>query len=148
MLETRAIVVQIDGQHALVQANQGNGCGQCNGKGCGTGKLSQLFCSKPRQFQVDNPINASVGDEVIVSVMDGAVLRGIGLVYLLPLALLVAGAMLGNLSAAQAEQRDGFAAAGAVIGLIGGFVLSRWIASRQNRQQNRPYIARLWREDM
>jgi len=148
MLETRAIVVQIDGQHALVQANQGNGCGQCNGKGCGTGKLSQLFCSKPRQFQVDNPINASVGDEVIVSVMDGAVLRGIGLVYLLPLALLVAGAMLGSLSAAQAVQRDGFAAAGAVIGLIGGFVLSRWIASRQNRQQNRPYIARLWREDM
>jgi sigma-E factor negative regulatory protein RseC len=148
MLETRAIVVQIDGQHALVEANQGNGCGQCNGKGCGTGKLSQLFCSKPRQFQVDNPINAAVGDEVIVSVMDGAVLRGIGLVYLLPLALLVAGAMLGSLCAAQAEQRDGFAAAGALVGLIGGFVLSRRIASRQTRQQNRPYIARLWREDM
>jgi sigma-E factor negative regulatory protein RseC len=147
MLETRAIVVQIDGQHALVQANQGNGCGQCNGKGCGTGKLSQLFCSKPRQFQVDNPINAAVGDQVIVSVMDGAVLRGIALVYMLPLALLVAGAMLGSL-AAQAEQRDGYAAAGALIGLIGGFALSRWIASRQTRQQNRPYIARLWREDM
>jgi len=47
MLETRAIVVQVEGKHALVQANQGNGCGQCGGKGCGTGKLSQLFCSKP-----------------------------------------------------------------------------------------------------
>ena len=148
MLETRAIVVQVDGQHALVQASQGNGCGQCNGKGCGTGKLSQLFCSTPRRFQVDNPINATVGDEVIVSVMDGAVLRGIGIVYLLPLALLVMGAMLGSLSAAQAEQRDGFAAAGALIGLIGGFVLSRWLASRQNRQQNQPYISRLWREGM
>lgn len=148
MLETRAIVVQIDGQHAMVQANQGNGCGQCNGKGCGTGKLSQLFCSTPRQFQVDNPINATVGDEVIVSVMDGAVLRGIGLVYLLPLALLMAGAMLGSLNAVQDGQRDGFAAAGALIGLIGGYVLSRWIASRQTRQQNQPFISRLWHEDM
>ncbi|HEX5337249.1 MAG TPA: SoxR reducing system RseC family protein, partial [Gallionella sp.] len=97
MLETRAIVVQVDGPFALVRANQGNGCGQCNGKGCGTGKLSQMFCSKPRQFQVDNPIDAKVGDEVIVSVADGAVLRGIGLVYLLPLLLLVAGAMLAGI---------------------------------------------------
>jgi sigma-E factor negative regulatory protein RseC len=147
MLETRAIVVQLDGQHALVQANQGNGCGQCNGKGCGTGKLSQLFCSKPRQFRVDNPINAAVGDEVIVSVADGAVLRGIGLVYLVPLVSLVAGALLGSLSAAQAEQRDGFAAMGALIGLAGGFALSRWMATRQARQQNQPYISRQWRGD-
>ena len=146
MLETRAIVVKIDGQYALVQANQGNGCGQCSGKGCGAGKLSQFVCSKPLQFQVDNPINAGIGDEVIVSVVDGVVLRGIGLVYLLPLSLLVVGAMLGSILAAQPEQRDGYAAAGAAIGLIGGFALSRWISSRQARQQNLPYIARQWRE--
>lgn len=146
-LETRAIVVSTDKQHALVQANQGNGCAQCNGKGCGTGKLSQLFCSKPRQFQVDNPINASVGDEVIVSVAEGALLRGIGLVYLLPLLLLVMGAMLGTMLAAQVEQRDGYAAVGALFGLIAGFMFAKWISSRQDRQQNRPYIARQWREE-
>lgn len=145
MLETRAIVVRVDGRYALVQASQGSGCGQCgSGKGCGAGKLSQLFCGEPRQFRVNNPIDANVGDEVIVSVADGAVLRGIGLVYLLPLALLVAGAMLGSLCAAQAGQRDGYAAAGAAIGLVGGFALSRWIASRQTRQQNMPSIARRW----
>ncbi|TAN71189.1 MAG: Fis family transcriptional regulator [Gallionella sp.] len=145
MLETRAIVVRVDGRHALVRANQGNGCGQCSGKGCGAGKLSQLFCGKPRQFQVDNPIGASVGDEVVVSVADGAVLRGIGLVYLLPLALLAAGAMLGSVCAAQVEQRDFYAAAGAGLGLVGGFVLSRWIVSGQAHQQNLPFIARQWR---
>lgn len=145
MLETRATIVQIEGQYALVKASQGNGCEQCNGKGCGSGKLSQLFCSKPRQFRVDNSIDASVGDEVIVSVADGAVLRGIGLVYLLPLALLVVGVVLGSVFAVQVEQRDGFAAAGAGIGLIGGFALSRWIVSRQSHQQNLPFIARQWR---
>lgn len=147
MLETRAIVVQVNGQLTLVQANQGNGCEQCNGKGCGTGKLSQMFCSKPRQFQVDNPIDARVGDEVIVSVAEGAVLRGIGLVYLLPLLLLVIGAMLGSGWAAQPEHRDGYAAAGALLGLAAGFMLARWISSRQARQQTRPYIARQWREE-
>ncbi len=146
MLETRATVVQVEGQHALVQANQGNGCGQCNGKGCGTGKLSQLFCSKPRQFRVDNPICAKVGDEVIVSIRDGAVLQGIGLVYLLPLALLVAGALAGSLMAGDPGQRDGYAAVGALIGLMAGFGLAKWFAARQGSQQNQPYIARLWYE--
>lgn len=142
MLETRAIVVQVEGKHALVQANQGNGCGQCGGKGCGTGKLSQLFCSKPRQFQVDNPVNAGVGDEVIVSVAEGAVLRGIGLIYLLPLLLLLAGATLASLLATQAEQRDLYAAAGALFGLVIGFVFARWVSLSQPRHQNLPYIAR------
>ena len=142
MLETRAIVVQVDGKHAFVQSNQGNGCGQCSGKGCGTGKLSQLFCSKPRQFQVDNPVNARVGDEVIVSIAEGAVLRGIGLVYLLPLLLLLVGATLGSLLAAQAEQRDIYAAAGAFSGLAAGFIFAKWSSSQRSSRQNLPYIAR------
>lgn len=146
MLETRAIVVQILKGQAMVQANRGNGCEQCNGKGCGTGKLSQLFCSKPRLFQVENPINAGVGDQVIISVAEGAVLRGIGVVYLLPLILLLGGAMLGNLWAAQAGQRDAYAAAGALLGLIVGFLSARWVSSGQVRSRFQPYIARQWQE--
>lgn len=147
MLETRAIVVQVKGSHALVQANQGNGCEQCNGKGCGSGKLAQMFCSKPRQFEVDNPIDARVSDEVIVSVADGAVLQGIGLVYLLPLGLLLAGAALGSAWATQPAQRDVYAGAGAVFGLLLGFIAARWLASRRSLRGSRPYIARQYRGD-
>lgn len=146
MLETHAIIVQIEGQYALVQVNQANGCEQCNGKGCGTGKLSQLFCSKQRQFQVENPINASIGDRVIISVAEGAVLRGIGLVYLLPLILLLMGAMLGNYLAEQVEQRDSYSAVGALLGLFAGFVFAKWISSRQVNSHSQPYITRQWRE--
>lgn len=146
MLETRAVVVKVDGKVALVRAEQGNGCGQCNGKGCGAGKLSQLFCSKPRQFQVDNPIKANVGDDVIVSVAEGAVLRGISQVYVLPMLLLFAGAALGNMLAIPA-QRDLFAAAGALCGLAAGFFLARRISSLQGAGYAQPYIARLWRDE-
>lgn len=146
MLETRAIIVHVEGRFALVQANQANGCEQCNGKGCGSSKLSQLFCNKPRQFQVENAINASVGDQVVISVAEGAVLRGIGLVYLLPLMLLFAGAMLGNIVAAQTEHRDAYAALGAMLGLAAGFVFAKWISSRQIKSRYHPYVARQWLE--
>jgi sigma-E factor negative regulatory protein RseC len=148
MLETRAIIVQVEGQYALVQASQANGCEQCSGKGCGAGKLSRLFCDKPRLFRVDNPINAGVGDEVVISVAEGAILRGIGLVYLLPLLLLLMGAMLGNAWVGQSSgQQDGYATAGALSGLAAGFIAVKLISLRQARNRSQPYIARSWREE-
>jgi sigma-E factor negative regulatory protein RseC len=144
MLETRAVVLEVDKLIAQVQANQGNGCSACNGKGCGSGKLTQLFCSKPRQFQVANRIGAQVGDDVIISVPDGAVMRGVGIVYLLPLVLMFAGASLLGSLAVQGAQRDGYAAAGALSGLVLGFFAARWLSSRQSRQQ--PFIARQYIE--
>ena len=144
MLETRAVVLEVDDLIAQVQANQGNGCSSCNGKGCGSSKLTQLFCSKPRQFQVANRIGAQVGDDVIVSVPDGAVMRGVGIVYILPLILMFAGASLLGSLAAQGAQRDGYAAAGALSGLVLGFFVARWLSSRQSRQQ--PFIARQYIE--
>lgn len=143
MLETRAIVVQKDNDFTLVEASGASGCSVCEGKGCGSSKVNQLFCSRPRQFKVDNRINADVGDEVIVAIVEGTVLRGISLVYLLPLVLMFAGATLGG-GWIDGGQRDGFAALGALSGLIVGFVLAKWSSSR--KAGNKPYIARLIRE--
>jgi sigma-E factor negative regulatory protein RseC len=139
MLETRAIIVQVEGQYALVQAARPDTCELCTGKGCGAGRLSRLFCSKPRQFRVDNPSAAAVGDEVVISVAEGAVLRGIALVYLLPLLLLVTGALLGSVLAGRSAG-DGYAVAGAFSGLAVGFIAAKWISS-QSGNHFRPFIA-------
>lgn len=144
MLETRATVMQIHDHSAVVRANQVSGCEQCNGQGCGSSKVAQLFCSEPRQFEVDNPIGAIVGDEVIISVVDGAVMRGIALIYVLPLLLMVICGGLASLLSPAFEQNDGYAAAGGVSGLVLGFLLARWLATHQARQQNKPFIARRW----
>ncbi len=145
MLETRAVVVHADKIFTLVQANQVNGCSACEGKGCGSGKLTQLFCSKPRQFKVENHINANVGDEVIVAVPDGAVLHGIGLVYLLPLTLMFVGVLLVD-TCCKGGQQDAYMALGALLGLVAGFAFARWLSTRQAGRKNQPYIARLFRE--
>ena len=140
-LETRAVVVKIDGNHALVRANQADGCEHCAGKVCGAGKLSSLFCSKPRQFEVINPINARIGDEVIVSVAEGAVMRGISLIYMMPLALLLSGATLGNVLSPPG-QSDSYAAAGALLGLVVGFALVKRTSMHKSESLYRPIISR------
>ncbi len=132
MLETRAVVTKIEGTEALVEAVQGGGCGQCSGsKGCGSGKLSQMLCVRPRVFRVRNQIGANVGDQVQVAVADGTVLRGALTLYGLPLLLALGGALLGAHWAGAAEMRDAGAAIGAAAGLAGGFLLAGFIASRK-----------------
>jgi len=129
MLETRAIVVQVQGEEALVEAKGGGGCGNCSSEGgCGSGKLTQLFCNKPRRFKVHNESHAVVGDEVQILLQDGILLRGSILMYVVPLVLLLTGGMIGSSLGGDAASRDGFAAVGAVIGLSVGFVLARWLS--------------------
>jgi len=131
MLETRAIIIKVQGSEALVEAKGGGGCGHCDSeKGCGSGKISQLFCSKPRQFKVQNASHANVGDEVQVVLADGVLLRSSMLMYVLPLSLLLSGGMLGAHWAHDGASRDGYAALGSLLGLLGGFVLARWMSKR------------------
>ncbi|KAF0206385.1 MAG: sigma-E factor negative regulatory protein [Gallionellaceae bacterium] len=132
MLETRAIVVHVQGNEALVEAKGGGGCGNCDSeKGCGSGKLSQMFCSKPRQFKVHNEADARVGDEVQITLPDGVLLRSSIIMYVMPLSLLLSGGMLGSHWASDTASRDIYASIGSLLGLIGGFLLARWISKRQ-----------------
>lgn len=148
MLETRAKIIQLEGGKALIQADPGLGCEQCKGKGCGSSKLSQLFCSSPRQFQVDNSINAKLGDDVVVAVAEGVVLRGIGLVYVLPLLLMLAGALFGNVWVSDAQQHDGYAVIGALLGLLIGFVLAKQISLRLTKGYFQPHLTGLYRSKL
>jgi sigma-E factor negative regulatory protein RseC len=148
MLETRARIIQIEGDKALIQASPGYGCEQCNGKGCGSSKLSQLFCSSPRQFQVENSINAQAGDDVIIGVAEGVVLRGISLVYLLPLMLLLVGALIGSMWVNTPAQHDAYTAIGALLGLVVGFFMAKKISLRQTKGYFQPYLVRRHRNGL
>jgi sigma-E factor negative regulatory protein RseC len=127
MLEMRAIIIQTLGEEASVQPLGTGGCGHCDSEGgCGSGKLTKLFCSNtPRQFRVNNEVRAKVGDEVRVSIPDGVLLRGTIKMYVLPLLLLLAGGMTGVGLAGEVASRDAYAVAGAIGGLLLGFVLAK-----------------------
>ncbi len=126
MLEMRAIVLNVQGSHAEISP-LGGGCGMClSAGGCGSGKLSQMFCSsQPRRFLARNEARARVGDEVRVCLPDGVLLRSSWRMYLLPLILALAGALLGSALASVPAYRDGWASLGALLGLAIGFFWSR-----------------------
>jgi sigma-E factor negative regulatory protein RseC len=127
MLEMRAIVVQTHGENASVQPLGTGGCGHCDSEGgCGSSTLTKLFCSnKPRLFKVRNKARARVGDEVQVSIPDGMLLRGAMKMYVLPLILLLLGGFAGVALTREAALRDAYAVAGAVVGMLLGFILAR-----------------------
>lgn len=132
MIETRAIVIRLEGKEALVESTQGGGCGNCDSEnGCGSGKMSKLFCSAPRRFRVRNDANAQVGTLVQVTLAEGVLLRGALLMYMLPLVLLLCGALAGAQWANEAANRDAWSAIGGLIGLSVGFVLVRAISLRR-----------------
>lgn len=135
--------MRVEGRDAIVEAVQSGGCGHCDSaKGCGSGKLSQLFCAEPRRFRVRNDIEARIGEEVQVSVADGVLLKSALVMYFVPLlSALGGGALGGSLAAADAAQ-DLYAATGAALGLLLGFLLIRLSVLRHASALGTPVIGR------
>lgn len=143
MLETQAKVVRVEAEYAWVELTQEQGCSQCAGKGCGASKMAKTFCSKPRQFQVQNLIGARIGDLVLISSADGVILRGITLVYGIPLLGLVIGALLFLLFAENELQQDIYAALGAALGLLLAILLSKRLSKTSVHSVPLPRITHL-----
>jgi sigma-E factor negative regulatory protein RseC len=130
MIETRAIVIRVEGKEALVESTQGGGCGHCDSEnGCGSGKLSQLFCTEPRRFRVLNESNAQVGAMVQVTLEEGVLLRSALLMYMLPLVFLLCGAVAGAHWAEDAGS-EVYSAVGGFTGLVLGFAMAKVMALR------------------
>lgn len=139
MLETPARVVQTEQSAALVEADFGGGCGSgmCAKGGCGAAVLAQLFSRNPRgPMRVGNPIQASIGERVIVGVEEGMLVRSTLVAYLLPLAMLLGGALVGRTLGG-----DGLAAVGAMLGLAVGWGMAR-LLGRRLLQRAQPVILR------
>ncbi|MBL8429661.1 MAG: SoxR reducing system RseC family protein [Dechloromonas sp.] len=132
----RAIVRAVDGRFANVEVEQG-GCGRCHEKGgCGGQQLTQMFCSGPKIYRVENEIGASVGDRVTIGVSAGSVRRTANFAYVLPLTATIAGAALGTVFGG-----DFSAMIGGGIGLGAAFI---YVIARSRRKAGNfaesPYI--------
>ncbi len=115
MTEHEAVVMRLDGDHAWLDVNVASGCSSCAQGGCG-GRAK-----RPPQ-RVRNTVGARVGQRVIVSVPEGAVLRATLWSYGLPLMLMLLGAASGLTLAGDAG-----AAAGTVVGLLLSLVALRFV---------------------
>ncbi|WP_226702591.1 SoxR reducing system RseC family protein [Microbulbifer elongatus] len=149
MIEERGRVVALERSGIWVETVQRSGCHGCAAKsGCGTGLLGD-FWTKASQVRVTvSPKSLSrirLHDTVVIGVSENTLASSALLVYLLPLVMLVLGALAGDaiMSTAiteVAEKQGGElgAIAGAAFGLILGGLLIR-LYSFYNR--NNPAMA-------
>jgi sigma-E factor negative regulatory protein RseC len=122
MIETQAVVIRVEGRLALIEAERRLGCGRCKETGCGSAVPARLVKLKPRRLHIVNSIAAKRGDAVIVGISERALLKSALSVYLVPIMLLILGAVLG--AAGGPAGVDRYALAGALLGLIAG---AAWI---------------------
>lgn len=102
MIEETATVVKCEGQFAWVEAQRQTTCGNCAAsKGCGTSVLAKVVGKKAARMRAMNPIDAHVGDTVIVGLNEAALLKGSLAVYLLPLLFMLLFAVTGQVVAKQ-----------------------------------------------
>lgn len=119
MSDSEAVVARLEGEHAWLEVCRPSACGNCaSAAACGTGQGKRLQ-------RVRNTIGARVGDSVIVTVADGAILKAALWSYLMPLLLALVGAGVG---AALAD--DSGALIGLVVGLVAGTVALRVVGAR------------------
>jgi sigma-E factor negative regulatory protein RseC len=136
VIEAPAVVVATEGLWAYVRPAWGSECSRCCASGgCGAACLGDLFGIGDRVYRVVNSPSAVSGDRVVLGVPDGVVWIGCLAAYLLPLAALLCGALLGVVLA-PAEGRDFYSVLGAGGGLLAGFgglvTVDRLFVTRRN----------------
>ncbi len=99
MIEERGEVTAVNPPYAMVVTQRRSSCGSCSTKGCGTGALSELFAVRSQDMKVLNPIDARVGEQVVLGLEESALLRGSLAVYIVPILLMIAGGVLGEMMA-------------------------------------------------
>lgn len=147
MLEERAVILAVeqgvDGQSvARLEITRKTACGLCGQtRGCGNSLWGKIFAHKSGSFTAQNPIQAQVGDGVIVGIDESAVMKSALLLYMLPLAAMFAMAIL--VSSLTTSQLAVLLAAvlGLAIGLL--WVKVHTIAGKSYFLGQQPKILRL-----
>jgi sigma-E factor negative regulatory protein RseC len=131
MTETTARVRRVEGDTAWVVGEAPSSCGACAGKGCGSSVFARLLHAGEPEYPVHNGIAARPGDAVVVAIEDGALLGAATRAYIVPLAVLLAGALAGS------SLGEAAAVLGGALGLMAAML---WL--RRARGSARPVIVR------
>lgn len=142
MIEEQALVVAVDGDQAKLEIVRRTPCGLCGQtRGCGVSVFGKLLGHRNNVFSAVNPLNAQIGDQVVVGVDEKALLVSSLAVYGIPLVSVLAGAVAGTLLAPTGG--DVWPLAGAGLGLVSGILaLKAHAMGRGLDARYRPVILR------
>lgn len=140
MLEETGTVVETRGNTIWVETQSRGSCSNCSNDGCSTSVLAQLFGVKRNRVALENELGAEVGQQVVIGISDGLLVRASLLIYLMPLLLMLVIVMSAN-DMGVGEIVQGVAA---LTGLGFGFVLVRLITGNLSiHQRFKPRLLRV-----
>lgn len=129
MIEEQGRVVALEPGAVWVETLRHTACQSCAAsKGCGHAMMDNQRAGSRARVRALSDQSLALHDDVVLGIPEGSLLRGAVIVYLIPLLLLLFGALAGQALLAVSSV-DG-AAVGGVIGLAGGFLIIRWYSVR------------------
>lgn len=140
MIEEQVVITSIDQSGAWVEGMQQSACGSCSAKaGCGQHAMTQLGRKVtlwlPLEHLLDT-VDFNVGQQVVVGLPEGAILRSTVVLYGVPLIALVLGAIIGHWAWGEAGS-----IVMSVVSMLAGFKLAQsW--SLNNKQYWQPHFIR------
>lgn len=121
-------VTALQDEFAWVATQRKAVCDTCSAqKGCGSGVLAKVLGRRLTHVKVINSLGAKVGDEVVVGMDDDVLVRTSFAVYAMPLLMMIAGAVAGQMLADALHwyYSDAATAVFGIGGLFGGFAWLR-----------------------
>ena len=139
MIEELGKVVATQGPMAWIETQRSSACDACSAKsGCGHSALAKLG-AKSVHMEARCDIEVSVGDQVVVGVPESVMVKSSLLAYLMPLVMMLVGALIADSMGAS----DDATALAAVLGLAFGFVVLRWhFKKNQHDSRYQPQVLR------
>ena len=132
-MQARARILRVDNEVAWLElADVAGGCGRCDEPGgCRSVQLAHAFGGAEKVFALPLSFPVMPGDQVVISIPDGAPLSAALAAYGLSTLLLLAGAAVGSLLGS-----DGRADLYGLIGGVAGLALAWWINKALPRSRN------------
>jgi sigma-E factor negative regulatory protein RseC len=120
MIQDRAVVTRVTADAIYVNTLRKSTCSGCKASaGCGNALLENLFAGRNQSVRVLPAVGIQQGDEVIIGMHEGALLRGSFAVYSVPLLLMLVASTLVSLFIPSVT--DGWVALAGLTGLLTGF---------------------------
>jgi sigma-E factor negative regulatory protein RseC len=148
VIEEQARVVLLNEEGVWVETQRRSACGSCAvNKGCGTASLAKVLGNKRSQVRALNPKGTvvKVGDEVVIGIDEGALVRGSLAIYSAPLLSLFMFGLLGQVVAVQLliENVEAMTIAFSGLGLLLGFLwVKRFTAKVGRNPRYQPVLLR------
>jgi sigma-E factor negative regulatory protein RseC len=122
MLTETGLITKIENDIVWVNTQNKLACSSCKVESsCGNGILEKYLAGKVFVSQIDNRLNAQLGDEIVIGIPKSSITKASLLVYGAPLFGLLVGSLIGQLV---------FSSEGASITLaVIGFVSASYLAS-------------------